>query len=122
VFRALCVVARNTFQHQIFAFDTKFSRLGVGTKTLSEAYTKYLMFASRVETINTKSGYTKHHIRVHQTPNRVAITEKKSCSVFASARVEMLLEHVYRTAPIYAGHFIFGVCRTMPNLTKFGAR
>jgi hypothetical protein len=43
VFRLYCVVARNTLRLQIFAFDTKFSRLGVGTK--------YLMLASRVETI-----------------------------------------------------------------------
>jgi hypothetical protein len=59
MFRALRVVARNTFRHHIFAFDTQFSNLCVGTQNLSQVYTKYLVFASRVETINTKSGDTK---------------------------------------------------------------
>jgi hypothetical protein len=36
--------------------------IGVGTKHLSQVCTKYLVFASRVETINTQSGYTKHQI------------------------------------------------------------
>jgi hypothetical protein len=39
VFRAFCVVARDTFRHQIFAFGTKFSSIGVGTKNLSRIYT-----------------------------------------------------------------------------------
>jgi hypothetical protein len=32
-----------------------------------------------------------------------------------------IFQNVARPLPTSTGHFIFGVCRTMPNLTKFGA-